>query len=136
MRRLAHDRRELERHDLQLLEGARCEERDRLVVVDVDDAVDVGAEAEDLAVELMADAGHLVSVEEGAPRDVGDHHVFEGYLFEGDLGGLRVDHAVGERRVRDADRNVAKCVVDVPARNHHARVLQQEIPDPLVEADL
>ena len=134
--RLGHDGRKFQRHDLELLDGARREERDDLVVMDVDDAVDVGAEAKDLPVQLMADAGHLAAVEERARRHIGDHDVLERQLLEGDLRGLRIDDTVRERRVGDADRDVAEGVVDVAAGDDHPRVLQEAHRDPLVEDDL
>src|SRR5438477_3031302 len=41
----------------ELLHRARCEERDHLVEVDVDHGAHVRAQSQDLAVELVADAG-------------------------------------------------------------------------------
>jgi hypothetical protein len=89
--RRAHDQREVERQDLKL--AAAGEERDALVVVDVDDRVDVGPQAQDLAIELMADARRPGAVQQPGADDLGDDEMVERRLLEGDAGVLGVDDA-------------------------------------------
>ena len=55
---------------------------DGLVVMHVDHGIDVGAQAQDLPIELVADAGLDAAVEQPPARYVGDHHMLELHLLE------------------------------------------------------
>ena len=129
----AHDRRELDGEDAELSPGARREIGDGLVVMDVDHRVDVGPQAEDLAVELMAHARRHVAVEQPAGGHVGDHDVVARHLLERDPGVLGVDHAVVEAGGRSAHRDVAERVVDVATGDHTPGIGQQDIRDGGIE---
>jgi len=73
---------------------ARRHEGDHLVVVQVDHAVHVGPQAQDLAVHLMAHRGCPLAPEDAAPRDVGDHQVLGLDLLQADALRLGVADAV------------------------------------------
>ena len=88
----------------------------------MDDSMDVGPEPQDLAVQVVADAGRHVAVEQSRRRDVGDHDVVDGHLLERHLGVLGVGDPVGEARVSGADGNVAERVVHVAARRHQTGI--------------
>ena len=60
----------------------------------VDHRADVGAQAQDLAIEVVADAGHARAVEQAAGRDFGDDDVLDPHLLERDLRMLGVGDAV------------------------------------------
>src|SRR6266404_3687507 len=87
---LAMTLRELKREHPQLLGGAGGEERDGLVVMDVDDRADVGPQAQDLAAQVVADARRHGAVQEPRGRDVGDDDVVERHLLQRHLGMLGI----------------------------------------------
>ncbi len=123
----------LQRQHAQLLERAGREQRDRLVVMDVDDRVDVGPQPQDLPVQVVTDARRHRPVQQRRRGDVGDHHVVEGHLLERDLGVLGVGDAVGEIGMGHPEGEVAERVVDIAARHDHAGVAQQQVADVVVE---
>src|SRR5262245_59581148 len=102
----------------------------------VDDSTDVGPEPQNLAVQVVANAGRHVTVEQRGRRDVRDHDVVDGHLLERHLGVLGVGDAVGEALVGSADGNVAERVVHVAAGHHEAGVAEQLLSDARVEGDV
>src|SRR5882724_4837431 len=131
-----HDVGELQGEHAQLLDAPGGEVGDDLVVMRVDDGVDVGPEPQDLAVQVVADAGRHAAVEQDRRRDVRDHDVVDGHLLERDLRVLGVGDAVGEARVRGADGDVAERVVHVAAGHDQAGIPEQQVGDARIEGDL
>jgi hypothetical protein len=104
--------------------------------MDVDDRADVGPQAQDLAVQVVADARRHGAVQEPRGRDVCDDDVVERHLLKRHLGMLGVGHAVGKVRVRHTDGKIPQRVVDVTARDDELRVAKQQLRDVLVEGYL
>jgi hypothetical protein len=94
---------------------ARRHEGDHLVVVEMDDRIDVGPQAQDLAVHLVADGGGALAGQDAAIGNVGDDKVVGLDFLEADALGLGVAHAVGMVGMRDADHHAADAAVDQPA---------------------
>ena len=91
-------------------------------MMSMDDGVDVGPQPQDLAIQVVADAGRHVAAEQSRRRDVGDHDVVNGHLLERHLRVLGVGNPVWEARVRGADGNVAERVVHIAARHHQTGI--------------
>lgn len=65
----------------------------------MDGGVDVGPQTQDLAAEIVADAGHAVAPQDAAGRNVGDDDVLELHLLERDFGMLGIGKPVREIRM-------------------------------------
>ena len=95
--------------------------------MDVDHRADVGPEAQDLPVQVVADAGHRLADQQPAGRDIGHHDVVEGHLFERDLGVLGVGDAVREAGRANPDRHVAEGVVDIAPPGDHPGIAEKQL---------
>jgi hypothetical protein len=135
MHRLAQHEGRIERQHVELMRRAGTQQRDDGVVVHVDGGADVGPQAQDLAAEIMADAGHALAPHDAAGRHVGDDDVLELHLLERDLGMLGVSEPVWEIRMRDAHHHVAQGVVDVAAACDQAGIFDELAADGGIEGD-
>src|SRR5436189_158390 len=82
------------------------------VVMPMDHGADVGAQAQDLAVEIVADAGGDAAMDEIAGDHVGDDDVLDRHLLERHARMLGIGEPVRIGRMRHADGDVAEAVVD------------------------
>ncbi len=135
-RGLAENEGHVERQHLHLLEPTGTEERDRRVVVHVNDGLDVGPQAHDLPREVVPDAGDARARQDLRARDLRYDEVLRPHLLEADAGMLRVGHAVvAVVGVRGTDHHVAERVVDVAAGRHHAGVAQELLDGTWIEGN-
>ena len=108
-------------------------EGDGLVVVQVDHAVHVGAQPQDLAVHLVSDGGGPLAVEDAAVWDVGDDEVLDLHLFQAYALRLGVADAVLVVRVRRAYGHAAERALHVAARGEHVSVADVFLGDRSIE---
>src|SRR5262245_19028124 len=131
--RLAQNKGHVERQHLDLAKAARSEEGDGGIIVHVDDRADVWAQPQNLAVEIVANAGHARAVEQPAAGNVSDDDIGQPHHYERDFRVLGVGDPVRVVMLRNPDGQIAERVVHIAAARHETRVAQKLFADLRVE---